>query len=145
MHPDDTPQAITFRFDPALRLRTAIFSGVVTDDKLTGAYRALVAEPDYDAGADDLVDLRGVTHLGVTPVGMRSLMELFAPVDDLAIPTRLAIVAPNDAVYGVSRVYEMLRGKGVPEEIAVFRDLLDAMHWLAEGREHRGAARTSAA
>ena len=144
MHPDNRP-AIEFAFDPARRLRTARFHGVVRDDDLAGAYQALVASPDYDAGADDLVDLRGVTHLGVTSEGLRGIMELFAPIDDLGIATRLAIVAPNDAVYGVSRMYEMLRGDGVPEEISVFRDVDEAMRWLDEGRESRGVRQNNSA
>ncbi|HYW32719.1 MAG TPA: hypothetical protein VE869_14565 [Gemmatimonas sp.] len=110
------------------------------------AYAELLSAPDYDATADDLVDLRGVTHLGVTPEGLRGIMSMFTPIDELGIATRLAIVAPTDAVYGVSRMYELLRGDGVPEEIRVFRDLNAALQWLAEGREARGvASRTSAA
>ncbi len=110
-----------------------------------GAYRALVATPDYDVGADDLVDLRQVTHLGVTAQGLRQLMGLFAEIDHLGVATRLAIVAPHDEVYGVSRMYQMLRGDGVPEEISVFRELTAALMWLAEGRAKRGRSSNGSA
>lgn len=136
--PERFADPISFRFDAEFRLRIAGFSGVVTDDDLMGAYRALVAAPDYDVGADDLVDLRQVTHLGVTAQGLRQLMGLFTEIDHLGVATRLAIVAPNDEVYGVSRMYQMLRGDGVPEEISVFRELEAALTWLADGRAKRG-------
>ncbi len=146
MIPDATDSPIVFRYEDALRLRVAEFHGVVTDESMGGAYAALLSAPDYDPTADDLVDLRGVTHLGVSPDGLRAIMDLFSPIDELGIATRLAIVAPTDAVYGVSRMYEMLRGDGVPEEIRVFRDMTAAHAWLADGREARGhAGRTSAA
>jgi hypothetical protein len=136
--PDPTPGRIAFAIDRAIRLRTATFSGFVSDADLLGAYAGLVAEPDYDATLDDLVDLREVTHFGVSTDGLRQVIGMFAPIDGLGIPTRLAVVAPSDAVYGVSRMYQMLRGDEVPEEINVFRDLGEAHAWLAEGRAARG-------
>jgi hypothetical protein len=122
------------------RRRIATFSGPVGDEDLTGAYAELLQTPDYDHGADDLVDLRGVTHFGVTEGGLRSIMAMFAPVDQLGIPTRLAIVAPGDAVYGISRMYQMLRGNDAPEQIEVFRELKEAEDWLNRGAAERAKA-----
>jgi len=135
--PKRTP-SIAIVYDSASRRRTATFTGEITDEHLVGTYADLVQAPDYDAEADELVDLRGVTSLGVTTKGLRQLMGLFSELDKLGIKSRLAIVAPGDAVYGVARMYQMLRGDDVPEEITVFRDFAEATAWLDEGRANRG-------
>lgn len=122
--------SIEFDYDAAARLRVARFTGDITDAIMVDAYRSVVSAPDYDPEANDLVDLRAVTRFGITANGMRDVMVMFAPIDQLGIPTRLAIVAPADAVYGVSRMYQMLRGDDVPETIEVFRSLDEAMVWL---------------
>ena len=129
-HPDDAGQ---IEFSAEGRTRIATFSGIVTDALMLGAYEGLVSRPDYDAEADDLVDLRAVTRLAVTADGLRRLMGMFGSIDRLGVPTRLALVAPKDDVYGVSRMYQMMRGDDVPEEIGVFRDLDAAHAFIAAG------------
>lgn len=121
---------ITFSVDSATRTRTARYSGVITEAELLSTYAALMTAPDYDPTLDDLVDLRAVERLEVSPSAMRQLITIVQPIDALAIPTRTAIVAPTDVVFGMSRMYEMLRGDDVPEEIRVFRSLEEATAWL---------------
>ena len=58
---------------------------------------------------------------------------MFAPVDELNVRTRLALVAPADDVFGISRMYQLLRGDSTPEEIAVFRETAKAVAWLDRG------------
>jgi hypothetical protein len=140
-----TDPKISFTYNPVARRRIATFSGRIEDADLMGAYAALLRDPDYDHGADDLVDLRAVEHFGVTETGLRNIMTLFAPVDQLGIPTRLAIVAPNDAVYGVSLMYQTLRGEDAPEQIEVFRDIGAAEDWLNRGSSERAKDRAARA
>ena len=117
-------------YDAATRRRVATFTGTLTDEELFGAYGALLEMPDYDYGADDLVDFRTVTRMDVTSEGLRRLMALFAEADELGNRTRLAIIAPRDVTYGVARMYQLMRGDDVPEEIAVFRDYDEGVRWL---------------
>lgn len=123
----------------------ATFSGEIDDADLMGAYTELLRDPDYDHGADDLVDLRGVARFGVTETGFKNIILLFAPVDQLEIPTRLAIVAPRDDIYGVSLMYQTLRGEDVPEQIEVFRDIGAAEDWLNRGAAERAKDRAARA
>ena len=136
---------ISFSYNPVARRRIATFSGALDDAALIGAYANLLRDPDYDHGADDLVDLRAVHHMGVTESGLENVISLFAPVDQLGIPTRLAIVAPGEHVYGVSLMYQMLRGEGVPEEVAVFRTMEEADEWLNRGAAERAKTRAESA
>jgi len=117
-------------YDAATRRRVATFTGTLTDEELFGAYGALLEMPDYDYGADDLVDFRTVTRMDVTSEGLRRLMALFAEADELGNRARLAIIAPRDVTYGVARMYQLMRGDDVPEEIAVFRDYDEGVRWL---------------
>lgn len=136
---------ISFTYNPVARRRIATFSGEVEDADLMGAYAELLRDPDYDHGADDLVDLREVDRFGVTESGLRNIMALFAPVDQLGIPTRLAIVAPADDVYGISLMYQTMRGDDVPEQIEVFRDIGAAEDWLNRGAAERARDRAARA
>jgi len=136
---------ISFTYNPVARRRIATFRGEIDDADLMGAYAELLRDPDYDHGADDLVDLRQVERFGVTETGFKNIMALFAPVDQLGIPTRLAIVAPGDDIYGVSLMYQTLRGDDVPEQIEVFRDIGAAEDWLNRGAAERAKDRASRA
>jgi hypothetical protein len=136
---------ISFTYNPIARRRIARFSGVVHDADLMGAYAELLRDPDYDHGADDLVDLREVEHFGVTETGFKNIISLFAPVDQLGIPTRLAIVAPGDDVYGVSQLYQTLRGDDVPELVEVFREIGAAEDWLNRGAAEKAKDRAARA
>jgi hypothetical protein len=132
-------QHAAIEFDPVTRRRIAVFHGPIEDADLFDAYGALLERPDYDCGADDLVDLQRVTHMGVTSNGLRRLMGMFAEVDAKGIRTRCAIVAPEDAVYGVSRMWQLMREDAVSEELCVFRVMRDAEEWLAVGRRRASA------
>ncbi|HYC50322.1 MAG TPA: hypothetical protein VEB19_04345 [Gemmatimonadaceae bacterium] len=121
---------ITFSTDHSTRIRTAHYTGIVDDETLLRAYAALLSEPGYDATFNDLVDLRGVSRLEVSADAMRQLISMYTPVDQLGVQTRLAVVAASDVTFGMSRMYELLRGDGVPEEIRVFRSHDDAVAWL---------------
>jgi hypothetical protein len=132
---------IRFEVDRERGIRHALFEGTVGDDELLGAYGALIEEPDYDPTLDDLVDLRIVGRLDVSTPALRQLIAAFAPIDLQGIPTRCALVAGSTFTFGMSRMYELLRGDDTPEEIRVFDDYEEALTWLAEGRALRGMAK----
>jgi hypothetical protein len=107
------------------------FRGSITDRELLEAYESLLGDPAYDASCDDFIDLRDVTHMGVTGAGLHRLIALFDERDSPGYVTRSALLAPSDVLYGVSRMFQTLRGEGHPDELEVFRTLDDAMFWLA--------------
>lgn len=135
---------IQFHTDTEHGVRIATFHGTVDNRELLHAYGAQLADPGYDARLDDLVDLRAVQGLDLGAAALRELMKLFSRVDALGYATRLAIVAPSDLGYGLGRMYEMMRA-GAPEEIGVFRDVAEALAWLASPAEHGHALERSAA
>jgi hypothetical protein len=121
---------IEFSFEVTARRRIATFRGPITDRELLDAYTILLGDPAYDASLDDLIDLRGVTHMGVTSAGLHSLISMYEERDSPGYPTRSAILAPTDVLYGVSRMFQTMRGDDHPDELEVFRTLPESMAWL---------------
>lgn len=130
---------IEFDYDRELGARVATFSGTVDDQELLGSYGQLLASEDYDPRLNDLVDMRPVTRLDVSGDAIRELVRAFTPLDPAMTETRLAIVAGSDVVFGMARMYELLRSD-TPEEIRVFRDIDQARAWLKQGRERQQAS-----
>lgn len=122
---------ISFSYDAQRRCRTARFAGPITDRELLDAFERLLRDPAYDASLNDLIDLRDVTHMGVTSAGLHRLIALYDERAADAHGTRNAIVAPTDVLYGVSRMFQTLRGECPPAEVEVFRSVDDAERWLA--------------
>ena len=122
---------VKIRVDPTARVRYAVLEGTIDDDELVRTYAAVLADPDFDPTLNDLVDARGVRRIDVTPAGVRRLADLVQQIDRLALPTRVAVVAPDDVAYDTARMYEALRvGQNAPAEHRVFRDMAEARHWL---------------
>ncbi len=96
----------------------------------------MVNEPMYDPSLDDLIDLRGVTHMGVTGAGLHRLIAMYDQRESDGHPTRAAIVAPTDVLYGVARMFQTLRGEDTPDVIEVFRSIGDALCWLDESESN---------
>jgi hypothetical protein len=122
---------IRIRVDPAARVRHSVLEGTIADDDLVDAYAAVLADPDFDPTLNDLVDARIVRRVDVTPAGVRRLADLVQQIDRLALPTKIAVVAADDATYDTARMYEALRaGQHAPAEHRVFRDMTEARRWL---------------
>jgi len=123
--------SITFSFDLAKRTRVLRLAGIIADRDLIDAIQRLLADPAYDASLNDLVDLREVSHMGVTSAGLHRLIALYDERGPAVLHTRNAFVAPTDVLYGVSRMFQTLRGEAPPAEIEVFRTLQEAESWIA--------------
>ena len=123
--------AVKIRVDGAARVRHSVLEGTVDDETLVVAYAAVLADPDFDPTLNDLVDARGVRRVDVTPAGVRRLADLVQQIDRMALPTKVAVVAPDDVAYETARMYEALRiGQNAPAEHRVFRDMAEARRWL---------------
>ncbi len=123
-------EPITFSYDVGAHRRIVTFRGAIFDRELLDAYESLLADPGYDASMDDFIDLRDVTHMGVTSAGLHRLVAMFDERDSPGYVTRTAVYAPTDVLYGVSRMFQTIRGEGHPDLIEVFRTLEESLTWL---------------
>lgn len=125
-------ERITFTYrtlESGARLREALLppGGSLAD--LVHAYGAIIRGPDYDPYCHDLVDLTPVRRVAATAAALNMFADSFRAVDQLAVRTCLAIVAPSTVAFGLSRMYALLRA-GAPEEIRIFRTRAEAEAWL---------------
>lgn len=126
--------SIHVEYDARRRRRVASLSGSLLDEDLEVVQGRLRERHDAAGDADDLVDLSGVTQVGVTRGGLRQLADLLAPRAAAGRRARLAIVAPRDLLYGVSRMFQLMLGDAADAQVAVFRRLDDASSWLDAAR-----------
>lgn len=116
---------ITYEIDSQRRLVTSCIWGVVTDAEIFQHNDRLRSDPRFDPAYRQLVDMTGVTEIGVSTstINETSLDQFFDP------GTRRAFVATDDAVFGMARMFA-LRAEGLGQTIQVFRDGGEAREWL---------------
>jgi hypothetical protein len=120
---------IEHRYDPALRTLFLEFSGEVSEAELVDTARKLAADPSIPPGHRELVDLSRIQNTDVTSAALRRVAHIYTESDKRPEDSRVAIVAPGDLYYGLSRMYEAFR-RSSPVEIRVFRELGEARAFL---------------
>lgn len=102
-------------------------SGIVTYADLAEAQRVLGHDPQFDPAFPLLLDLRGVDDVPVSAAEMRSL----AKASPVGIATRRAILADSAAIFGVARMYEVVRESRMATDVVrACRTIADAAEWL---------------
>ena len=99
--------------------------GVVTDRELLAHVRALTADPRFAPHFRQLADLRDVTDMQVTASTIREMVRL----NPFWAGARRALVVTSDVVFGMARMYQILRDES-PDELRIFRKVDDALQWL---------------
>jgi hypothetical protein len=126
---------VDYRIDPARRLVWARLRGRVGAEDLFSYQREVWSKPEV-AGFDELVDVSEVKEVVYEgPQRARELAALSAEMDAPG-PSRLAIVAPNDELYGLARMYQTFRelDPRTKRMVRVFRSETSALTWLADAK-----------
>src|SRR5690349_24783064 len=95
----------TYRIDVDRHLSCVSGTGIVTFKDVADCERALAVDPCFDPAFPLLLDLRGVENVDLTAAQMQSL----AAASPVGRWTRRAIVADRPSVFGVARMYEIVR------------------------------------
>jgi len=119
---------IESRVDKARRIIISEATGALTDEDVL-RYTEWVRSDPALREFDMLMDLRAVAKVEVTPEGLRESALLIPSASEAEERYRIAIVAGSDLVYGMARMYEMLR-EGAVGEVRIFRDMEEAKAWL---------------
>jgi hypothetical protein len=120
---------ISFHLDP--RRDTVLVRGTGTlslDEVLRLLDDLAVAGPQI-RGKNGVIDAAHATDTQMTFDSIRRISDRVSQMEDLFRNTRWAVVAPDDALFGVARMYETLRSGG-PFEVRVFRSASDAEAWV---------------
>jgi hypothetical protein len=109
-------------------VRTRAWDLVTTGElfALSTRIQELLAEGTIDSGWRELVDLSQVTRTELVPTEVVRQLALSNPWPR---STRRVIVAPVNAVFGMSRMYQLLSASG-DAQIAVVRTEAEALEYL---------------
>jgi hypothetical protein len=115
-----------YKIDKERRLVMTTASGVVGLADGLAHQNKLRNDPDFDPRFSQLMDFTHATRVDLTGEDVRNLAEatIFSPA------SRRAILAPNDSVYGLARMFEILREMAGERGIRVFRNLDEALEWV---------------
>jgi hypothetical protein len=123
---------ISYEIDEAAGRVSIRFSGTITDADLMSTFQRLYQDPHHRVGMGELTDCRQVDRVEITGAGLQRLADATSSwLDPAGTGWKVAVVVPNDEVFGLGRMYELLR-EGSPENVRVFRDLGLAERWLDE-------------
>jgi len=121
---------VSYVYLPERPLTLATGSGVVTDEELLAHWQEGYSDDRIEWGAPELLDLRAVERFEATASGLRKLVDLDARfAKEQGAPSKLAVIAPSDHVFGMIRMYQMFSDLN-PNSLRVFRDLSGVAEWL---------------
>jgi hypothetical protein len=123
---------ITYRIDHERRLVVARGYGVFVADDVFGYQREVWSREDV-AGFDELIDMTHVSEVDLPSAQrIRDLAAVAARMDLRSTPSRFAIVAPSDLVYGLGRMFQVYR-EAEPRSskaVGVYRTIAEALAFL---------------
>ena len=91
--------------------------------------KKLREDPDFSQGYDTIF-YDNQTESKLTNDDIRILSE--PRIDTSKEAGKIAIVAPKDIVFGLSRMHEILSESKMPNNICVFREIESALKWLGQ-------------
>lgn len=116
---------LKYRVDKSLGVVFSIADGVLDIEDCIQLKEALRSDPDFQSSFDQFLDLTKIVDCRLTP----GELNLLAAQPLFSKDSRRVFVAPNDLVYGLSRMYQAFM-EDHDSEIAVFRDRSEAMKWM---------------
>jgi len=123
------PIRVTIEKDKGL-IQTAA-SGRVTGDDLIDYYGRLRRHPDFRSNLNEIFDTTLVEAIDVTADDIRRLSGVTEEFTKRGSPVKVAVVAPGDLPFGLSRMYELLQSQSM-NVLKVFRERAAAEAWMVE-------------
>ena len=90
--------------------------------------KQVLKDRDFDPSFSQLADFTGVTKVDVSPDEVRML----ATKSPFSTQSRRALVADNQVIFGLSKMFGILRNLRGEKLIRVFRTRSEALDWLLE-------------
>lgn len=122
---------------PSKELVIGTYNGVLRTDIAVQHIFDLFDRADFHPRFDVFEDLSRITHADISYARMIQMISALEPLLKTRAPNaRSAFYAPNDAIYGLTRMYQQTLKSIIGNEIGVFRDRREALAFLG----HREAA-----
>jgi hypothetical protein len=119
--------AAFYKIDKERRLVLSSGAGVLTKEDIFGHMERLSKDPDFDPDFSQLADFRQITALEFGPEDVR----IFAQRTIFSLRSRRAILVKDDLQFGLARMFEIHRELHGETGIHVFRNLDEALDWIA--------------
>jgi hypothetical protein len=120
---------ISFHLDPRRDSILVRSTGTLDLEEVLRLLDDLAAAAPQIRGKNGIVDATHATDTQMNFDSIRRISDRVSQMEELFRNTRWAVVAPDDALFGVARMYETLRSGG-PFEVRVFRNASDAEAWV---------------
>ncbi|CAB1059457.1 hypothetical protein D1BOALGB6SA_4219 [Olavius sp. associated proteobacterium Delta 1] len=126
---------ITFFINRDEKLMVSRYVGDIDDNSFILSYKTMLRSGKFELGFDELVDMTKLKNFTITWEGVKGVQSLVDEKFANSTNTvRTAVVALENLPFGLARMYELYKEERLPEEIMVFRTMLEALKWLK--REH---------
>ncbi|MGA8270739.1 MAG: hypothetical protein WB919_04210 [Candidatus Sulfotelmatobacter sp.] len=111
--------------DLSNRVVLTVLSGVVTFREATAQVTKLRADPAFDPGFSELIDLSAVSEIQMSYAVLKSLME----IDPFSTTSKRALVNPSPkSISGAALLYRIMQSDEVC--VQVFASTAEALRWL---------------
>ncbi len=118
-------------FDTDRQLALFTVKGSFPQDEMFQMIRDLIDHPKFREGYDALVDLTAVEDIALVGADIRSKVAIDKALLPKVGSARWAIVATQDAVFGLARMFQIMMDE-TSVEVGTFRNRGDAEAWLDE-------------
>lgn len=121
---------ITYRIKSELNTVFTVYEGQVGIEDLIQQTQLVQADPKFKRNMNSLVDLtRAIPESDIDLEKVNQYKEFIESMQKIRGTCKWAIVAPDDLVFGLSRMFEMLTGN-LDIQAKVFRSDREAREWL---------------
>ena len=111
-------------------IRRHVVNGVINIGELKGYLKDVVYSSEVDRKRDVLWDLQESDFSEISSTELMSFVEFVRTHWGKDGMNKAAIVVSQELGYEMTRMYQVLLGMKVPNQVEVFRDITDAKKWL---------------
>ena len=115
-----------YKIDKENRWVHSMFWGEFSRADMLSIVERGLKDPDFDPTFGEVADLTEVTQIELSGDDIREL----AGKNIFSRHSRRAFVVPNDVIFGLARMYQILRELEGETGIRVFRTLDEALDWV---------------
>ena len=114
------------KIDKQRRLVLSTASGVFTLADAVSHMDKLSADPDFHPGFSQISDFTHVTRIELSSDEILRLAQRTI----FSTHAGRVFIAPNETIFGIGRMFEILRGLEGEKGIRIFRTLEEALDWV---------------
>ena len=122
---------VTYEILDAPEAVLARYTGVVTLSEITTMFRNYMRDDCFSLSRPHIADIRDFDCKNVGFAEIYSLFSMYGRCySETGERMRVAIIAPNEVAFGMSRIFENLTEQSDWASTAIFESLDDAKTWI---------------